>query len=252
MPVWNKEYYQTLEERFDKITDGLADRIDGVINGTVAPAVDDINIGSAKKMSAAILFFDIRDFTSRTGSSDLSKLKETLVMLDCVIPMVMHVIYDNNGIIEKNTGDGVMAIIGLEEDDEVAARKALTAATTIFYLLKKTINPYLTKLGIKKVEARIGIDIGTVLVARIGTNKGTSKHDRSFLTLVGPSANIASKIQNQAGTNEIWVGDQIKVHAESFRQKYFEDVTPSDWDWVYTPSHNKYSIWHFDAYRKDP
>lgn len=251
MPNWNKEYYDSLEEKFEKITDGLADRIDGVINGTIAPAIDDIAIGSAKKMSAAILFFDIRGFTSRTSSSDLSKLKETLIMLDCVIPMVMHIIYDNNGIIEKNTGDGIMAIVGLEDNDNVAAQNALTAATTIFYTLNKMINPYLASLGIKKVDARIGIDVGEVLVARIGTKKGTAKHDRSFLTIVGPTANIASKIQNQAGTNQIWVGDQIMKHAEEYRKSYFKDVTPANWNWIYTPSRNRYSIWHFDAKKKD-
>ncbi len=252
MPKWTKEYYSSLEERFNKITEGLADRIDGVINGTVTPAINDIPIGSARKMRAAVLFFDIRNFTSRTSSAEMPKLKETLIMLDCVIPMVMHIIFDNDGYIEKNTGDGVMAVIGLEEEDESAANKALSAATTIFYTLNNTINPFLKKLGIKEIDARIGIDLGTLLVARIGAHKGTSQQDRSFLTVIGPSANLASKIQNEAGTNEIWVGDLICKNAEEYRKDFFVDVTPKDWTWSYVGTSESYNIWDYNASRKHP
>jgi class 3 adenylate cyclase len=253
MPSWNLEYYKSLQEKFNSITDGLDTRIEKVIDGRTAPALDDITIGSGRKMRAATLFFDIREFSNRNGSADLHSLKKTLVMLDCVIPMVMQIVYDNGGYVEKNTGDGIMALLGVEADDKTAANNALNTATTIFYVLKNIVNPFLTTQKIDPVNARIGIDLGTILIARVGLPSGTSKHQRNFLTAVGPSANLASKIQQEGGTNEIWTGDLIYQNAEEYRKKYFKVKTPANWTWTYAGDENKkYNIWEYDAVRTEP
>lgn len=252
MPTWNLAYLQEVSDKLTTITDGLNDRLDSIVDGRTSPALEDIAIGSGRKMRAAILFFDIRGFTNRTGSADLDKLKETLYMLDCVIPIVMKVIYDHNGYVEKNTGDGVMAIIGSEESDEIAANTALDIATAIFYVLKHIVNPHLESLGIKKVDARIGLDMGTLLITRIGLPTGTSKTKRNFLTAVGPCANLASKIQHMAQTNEIWTGDLIKENCRENRKTHFIDKTPSDWTWSYNKSDRSYKIWNYNAVKVEP
>lgn len=249
MPDWTIQYENSLKEKFGNIHAGLENRIDQVVNGRVAPAINDITIGSGRKFSGAVLFFDIRGFTNRTSSSDIAKLKETLMMLDCVIPMVMNIIYDFNGYVEKNTGDGVMAIIGLEDNDIDACKDAVSVATTIFFALKHIINPYLENLGIQKVDARIGIDYGEVIIARLGLPNGKSQYDRNFLTAVGPSANIASKIQHLAGTNEIFIGDKVYKNIEDYRKEMCEDKTPSDWTWKYSKSKEKYKIYYYSGVR---
>lgn len=253
MPVWNAAYYESLEERFSTITEGLDDRLDAVVDGRIAPSVEDISIGSARRLRAAILFFDIRGFTGRTNTSNLGDLKQALQMLDCVIPMVQHVIYDHGGYVEKNTGDGLMAVIGAESDDQTAANTALDVATISFYVIKNLVNDYLESVGIDKVDARIGIDLGRVLLARIGTPKGSAKQVRSFLTAVGATANIAHRLQTEvAQTNQIFVGDQVKENALEYRQPWFTDQTPGDWTWIYENSFRTYTAWHYHAHRKDP
>lgn len=250
MADWGKDYWKTIKEHFNSNIDGLDDRVESVTDGRVTPSLEDITIGSGRKMRAACLFFDIRGFTKRTSSSNLEKLKETLYMLNCIIPTVMKIIYDYNGYIEKNTGDGIMALIGTEDDDETSAMNAIQASLTIFYTLEHLINPHLETKGIDKVDARIGIDLGQILITRIGLPTGTSKHKRNFLTAVGPTANIASKIQNAADTNEIWVGDQIKQNALDSWQKFFKKKSIEDWIWIYEQSRDKYHVWHLDAYWK--
>jgi adenylate cyclase len=173
-------------------------------------------------------------------------------MLDCVIPIIMKIIYDHNGYIEKNTGDGVMAVIGAEESDEVAANTALDTATAIFYALKHIVNPHLESVGIEKINARIGIDMGTLLFTRIGLPSGTAKTKRNFLTAVGPCANLASKIQNMANTNEIWTGDLIKVNSRENRHLHFIDKTPTDWIWSYNNTNRSYKIWNYNAVKVEP
>ncbi len=252
MPKWDIDYYNSLKERFDNIKDGLDDKLEDIIKGRVAPSLDDIGIGSGRLLRAVTLFFDIRGFSNRTGSSDSNELKKTLLMLDVVIPMVMNIIYDHGGYIEKNTGDGIMAIIGAEKTDEESANDALDISTTIFFILRKLINPYLQSISIEPVNARIGIDMGTLLLSRIGLPTGTSKHQRNFLTAVGPSANISCKIQQMAGTNEIWTGDLINKNAFEYRKKHFVDKTPAGWTWVYSnDSSIPYKIWEYSAVKKE-
>jgi adenylate cyclase len=252
MPVWTNQYWTTLRERFGALTAGLSDRLQAVADGRVAPAVDDIAIGSGRKLRAAMLFFDIRGFSSRTGSADPQALKRTLLMLDNVIPMVMHIIHDHNGYVEKNTGDGVMGIIGADRPDVEAANDSLDAAATIFYALRTLINPFLLPLGIAPVEARIGIDLGTVLLARIGVPTGGARHPRNFLTAVGPSANLACRLQQIAATNEIFVGDNVFRNTTTARADDFTAVTPPNWTWIYEGTNNPYWVWRYNKARMAP
>lgn len=255
MPNWGKDYFQSLSDRFDDLVEGLDDRLEDVVAGRVAPAVDDLTIGSARKLRAAVLFFDIRGFSSRTGSAELNDMKRVLYLLDCVVPMVMHVVYDHGGYIEKNTGDGIMAVIGAEAGttDAEAANAALDVATTSFYMLEHLVNPHLEGEGIEAVNARIGIDLGTLLVARIGLPKGTAKQERSFLTAVGPAANLACHLQQMADTNQIWAGDLVATNARADRQNFFKDKTPEGWTWTYKGQPSRtYNIWHYNAVKTDP
>lgn len=252
MPAWTTGYLNSLRDRFDTATAGLSDRLDAVADGRVAPAIDDIAIGSGRSLRAAALFFDIRGFTARTSSPLPQDLKRTLLMLDCVIPMVMGVIHDHGGYVEKNTGDGVMGIIGAEGSDRTAAKESLDAALTIFYALSHVVNPFLANLGIPAVDARIGIDIGNLLLARIGAPTGGARQSRNFLTAVGPAANIASRLQQLAGTNEILVGDLVWRNARPERQGSFAVATPPGWTWVHLGTTDPYWVWRFTETRRYP
>jgi len=230
----------------------LLRRLDAVAEGRVAPAIDDIIIGSGRKVSACALFFDIRGFTQLTSSDDPVTLKRTLFLLNCVIPAVMRVLYRYGAYVEKNTGDGLMAVLGVDTDAQVTSRNALDACAEIFYVLHHLVNPVLIAQGVPPVDARIGIDMGPMLLARIGLPTGSSAHERSSLTAVGPAANRACKLQGLAGTNEIWCGDSIQRSAPMDKLNLFADVTPADWNWQYTGTAAQYRCWRYDGVVDDP
>ena len=243
MPIWNRAYYGSLSFRFRGITEGLKSRLEGIVAGRVLPSAAAIPIGSARKMNAAVLFFDIRGSSNRSGYV-------ALYTLDIVIPMIMQIVHDHDGYIEKNTGDGVMAIItGMDEKN--ASSGSLEIAMTCFYVLKNLINPHLAALGIPAVDARIGIDFGELLVARIGTPQGSAKQERSFLTAIGDAANIACRLQEQAGTNQIWVGNMLRSLAPQDWQGFFKPVFPAEWTWVISGTTLPYPAWHFSAERPE-
>jgi len=231
----------------------LIRRLEAVANGRVAPAVDNIAIGSGRKVEACVIFFDIRGFTRLTSSDDSDTLRRTLFILNCVIPAVMRVMYRYGAYVEKNTGDGLMAVLGVETNAQATAQNAINAAAEMFYVLHHLVNPVLAAQGIECVDARIGMDMGPLLLARIGLPTGSAAHERSSLTAVGPAANRASKLQGLAGTNEVWCGDSIRNAAPPTTLHLFADVTPHGWEWHYNGNMNApYRCWRYDGEIDDP
>lgn len=150
-----------------------------------------------------------------------------------------------------------MAVIGIGEEPATATNAALSIATSTFYALRKIVNPAMAPLGIPAVSARIGIDFGTILLARVDVSTGTARVERSFLTAVGPAANLACKLQGMAGTDEIWCADLVRQLAWESRHKFFIDVTPASSPWTYYNNAGvnlgiPYKVWHFNAERVDP
>ena len=254
-PSWGSGYYNELVERFANVVAGLDQRLGDVVAGRVAPAVEDIEIGSGRSVRAGVMFFDIVGFSSRTSSAELERAKEALYILDCVIPTMMGIVFDYGAYVEKNTGDGVMAIVGVGRSDADIAQSTLEIGMTWLYALNNLVNPWLGGQGIAPVEARVTIDMGNVILARIGMAKGTAKHDRSFLTAIGSPANLASKLQDTAGANEIATGDLIQRNALPTWQEWFYDVTPMGWTWTWfggPTAGAPYRLWKYTGYWNPP
>ncbi|MEQ1934744.1 MAG: adenylate/guanylate cyclase domain-containing protein [Fimbriimonadaceae bacterium] len=242
---WIRNFVDDLtEECLDSLKNSPQTR-DQVPKGWVTPALEDLTLGGAKEVIAAALFFDIRGFTKRVDSDELDVRLAALATLNAVVTVVSRVIFENGGYVEKNTGDGVMAIVGIEDHDQEAVQTSLIVAMQIFAALKNVVNPVLAAHSIPTVDARIGVDFGKLLIARLGLPTGRSDLGRNFLTAVGATANIACKLQQAAGTNEIWVGDAVRKHCAPDWQGWFEVVTPDDWIWIWTPSGEKYHVWKF-------
>lgn len=251
--TWNKEYYQELCNRFGSIVDTLDDRISAISDGTINPVLEGLAIGSAKKYRASVVFYDICSFSKRVQSSKTEVLNNALITLDVMLPLLINIVFDYGGYVEKNTGDGIMAIFGIGEDDAKIADITLNSMTTMNYVITHIVNPYLKKRSIDPVNGRFGADLGEVYISRIGSSKGRSEHEHSFLTVLGPTANIASHINDLALENQIYVGNNIKKYIVDYRQEFFKDVTPSDWKWIYgDDSSKKYYIWHYNAVKTAP
>ena len=147
------------------------------------PHLAALNIGAAKRMNAAIMFFDFENFTNIT--SRLSP-ENTLMILNVATTTVMRIVREWSGSVEKHTGDGVMAILGTETPyHEIIARDAIEIAQTIKFIMKSDVLPQLVAQGFPPLNFRIGIEMGEVLISRIGLNH------MNFLTAVGSPANRA-------------------------------------------------------------
>lgn len=249
MPSWTSAYEAELRDLFQEITSSLPGRLHQVVTGRTTPALDDLTIGTAREVGATVMFFDIEGSTARTPTGRPGHLRTTLATLNCVIPMISRVVTDHGGYIEKNTGDGLMAIFGPTAS---SADDALDASVTCFYALLEIVNPFLTANGIAPVAARIGIDHGQILLARIGLPTGSADNQRNFLTAIGPAANIAFRLQGLAGTNGICVGDGVRQRASGHRVEHFQAFIPPTWTWVFEGTQDPYWVWKYVARRTAP
>ena len=207
-------------------------------NARTMPDLHSLPIGSAKRMNAAIMFFDFENFTSIT--SHITP-EEVLTILNSSTAMVMRVIKEWHGTVEKHTGDGVMAILGTETTNlALIAQEAIESAQTIRYMMLNEVHPLLQSNGLPLLNFRIGIEMGEVLISRIGFIK------TNFLTAVGSAANRASKLEALAKSNGITIGENLARSLHPYLHRFLIKGDDPKWDWHYDDKVTPYSYYHYN------
>jgi adenylate cyclase len=133
----------------------------------------------------AVLFADIRDFTRVTET----KLPYDVVfLLNRYCGAMGEVIEAAGGRVDKFTGDGVMALFGLDADGPVACRQALAAARAMSVQLV-ALNAALAPDLRAPLAMGIGLHFGPAIVGDMGDGRWRS------LTAVGDTVNTASRLE---------------------------------------------------------
>jgi adenylate cyclase len=143
------------------------------------------NLLVGKKLTTTILFSDIRSFT--TISERLSA-EELVTSLNTYFNIMVSIIIQHKGIIDKFIGDAIMSIFGapvLHEDDPLQA--VLTGLEMLDSL--NGFNKKQVKMGRPIFRIGIGLNTGEVVVGNIGS---TQKLD---YTCIGDAVNLASRLE---------------------------------------------------------
>ena len=143
------------------------------------------NLLVGKKQTTTILFSDIRSFT--TISERLSA-EELVTSLNTYFNIMVTIIIQHKGIIDKFIGDAIMSIFGapvLHDDDPLQA--VLTGLEMLESL--DGFNRKQVKMGRPKFRIGIGLNTGDVVVGNIGS---TQKLD---YTCIGDAVNLASRLE---------------------------------------------------------
>ena len=134
---WNPFFYRKITNYLTQNLRIYLRRLRKIRKGLTMPDLSTLEIGSARRMDVAILFFDLENFT--TTSSKISN-EATLFILNNIIPSLTRIIRHWGGTVEKNTGDGIMAILGTEtRDPQTIAREAVESAMAIRYIMLEEI-----------------------------------------------------------------------------------------------------------------
>ncbi len=139
-----------------------------------------------REVEVAILFSDIRSFTS---FSETSLPYDLVHILNRYFNTVGEEIDKNGGFIDKYMGDGIMAIFGLEKGQKIdPAYLALKSAFDMIDSLKG-FNTYLSRNFDHKFDIGIGIHYGKVVVGNLGN------HKKKSFTAIGDVVNTTSRIE---------------------------------------------------------
>jgi len=148
-----------------------------------------------------IVFTDIVGFTQMANQLRSRRVAQ---ILNQYLSSMSQVIFQAGGTVDKFVGDAVMAIFGAPEDmkPEVQVQQAIHAARQMYERLA-TLNAQWMEEGLTPVQFRCGIHQGTAVVGMFGSE------ERSDYTAIGPSVNIAARLQEVAQPGGILISAAV-------------------------------------------
>ena len=138
-----------------------------------------------KRVEAAVMFSDIRDFTAL---AETQPPEETIELLNTYYALMFDAISGHGGVVTQMMGDGLMSVFGAPLPLPEHEASAVRAAREMIELIGM--------FGVERVAAgkpaiRIGIGIasGTMVAGYAGTNQ------RATYTCIGDTVNLAARLE---------------------------------------------------------
>ena len=214
----------------------IRDRLN-VAAGRIVPTESDLSISTGRRISAAVLFLDICQFSSRRSESE-DEQKLLLAILNLFFSELVKIAEDYSGTVEKNTGDGLMAYFDDSSTDSNGSHRAVACALTMFAAAENLLNPLLVQSGIPRIDFRICIDHGNITIAKMGAARRFSS-----IVAIGTTANIASKMLSVASANQLLLGANAKKALPQLWQTEWTTLHTYHTGWEYTLTKTPYPFY---------
>lgn len=148
---------------------------------------------------ATILFADIRGYTGLTERTDQAVVND---IVSAFQDQCAQAVWAHDGIVNKQMGDGLMAIFNFPIKIERHAAAAVAAATDI----QERCNSMLDRLsgggGRGALGVGVGIHTGVVEIGEFSTF-------RSDFTAIGSPVNLAARLESAAAPGEIVMSPEV-------------------------------------------
>ncbi|MDQ2697113.1 MAG: adenylate/guanylate cyclase domain-containing protein, partial [Pseudomonadota bacterium] len=146
----------------------------------------------SQRLTATVLFTDIRGFTGISENMDPQALMD---WLNVYMEAMSEVITGRGGVINKYIGDAIMAIFGVPiartTDEEIAAdaRNAVDCALAMGEALER-LNAHWQAQGLPQIGMRVGIHTGPLVAGSLGGEQHLE------YTVIGDTVNTASRLES--------------------------------------------------------
>lgn len=172
-----------------------------------AMASDVVRLGGTRQR-VAIVFTDLRSFTSKSESAD----PEALVReLNEYFEHMVRVIRAEGGVVDKYIGDSIMAVFGAPTPRSADAAHAIRAAAGLDRALA-VLNAERGRRGLGPLAHGVGVHVGDVIAGNIGTA------ERAQYTVIGDAVNVAARLESATKDHHVSVlisADAIAAAASS-------------------------------------
>jgi len=142
-----------------------------------------VGLGGERQM-ATILFADIRDFTKMAARMEAERVVE---ILNAYFEAAVAVLFENDGLLDKFYGDGLMAVFGPPRVRSDDAARALRSAARLHEVVRE-LEPVIRE----PLRISVGLATGEVVAGHIGSTR------RLDYTVIGDAVNLASRLQSAA------------------------------------------------------
>ena len=152
---------------------------------TITGSEDELSAGAGSVRDAAILMVDIRSFTATAAKMDPDKVMKILSSYQGI---VVPIIEQNGGRVDKFLGDGILATFGAVNDSETFVADAFRSAQEIVNQVEKHDSEF--QVAGWPNEFRIGVSVasGPITVGVVGSG------NRLEFTVIGDPVNLAVKL----------------------------------------------------------
>jgi class 3 adenylate cyclase/tetratricopeptide (TPR) repeat protein len=161
-----------------------------------------------ERKQVTVMFCDMVGFTA---FSENIGPEDTYTIIDKILEILIHKVHAYEGIVNKMTGDGIMALFGAPIALEDAPQRAIRSAFSIHRELTKFSDKIKKqRKNIPPIKMRIGIHTGPVIVGTIGNDL------RVEFTAVGDTVNLASRVEGLAEPGTTYVSEETFKLTEGF------------------------------------
>lgn len=166
---------------------------------------DQLEAGKGESREAAIVFIDIRGFTTMAAKMPASDVMQILSRYQSrVVPIVQ----EYGGVIDKFMGDGIMATFGIDGHEGAGSVQALRAAERILLDFDRWRTEEPGLIPICDAGIGIGIASGPVAFGAVG------QENRLEITVIGSAVNNSAKLEKHNRA----MGSRLIVAANTYRE----------------------------------
>jgi class 3 adenylate cyclase len=208
-----KRVWASLKQGYE-YEETILDESDNFLRGLVSSRVNMI-----------VMYVDLVGSTDITLSLPEEKVA---IIIRAFAQEMSNVIKQHDGYVLKFVGDAVIGYFIAEALPLVAADNAINCARSMLAVVEKGINPILNQYDYPELKIKIGMDYGKNIIVRYGANK-----EKSHVDILGPTMNIAAKIQSTAYPNQILIGEDVYSRLHPSMQQKFNQVVWTKTKWKY-------------------
>lgn len=177
---------------------------------------------SGRKVTATVLFTDIKNFSSIAENLEAENL---MCWLNEYMEEMATLVLERGGVVDKFIGDSVMAVFGVpfaRTTPEAVASDAVAAVSCALEMASKLrlLNQHWEKQGQPTIAMRVGICTGPVVIGSLGSR------EREDYTVIGDSVNIAARLESfdksiDGGICRILISEETYCHIKGkFATRY--------------------------------
>ncbi len=154
---------------------------------------------AGQRRNVTVLFADLTGYTSLSTRVDSEDLYE---LIQKYTGILANAVYKYEGMVDKFTGDGLMALFGAPIAHENNAELAILAALEMLAEVSKLSEEMKSRLG-SELQVHIGLHTGSVIVGGIGSDMLMN------YTAIGDTVNLSQRLDAIAEGGTILVSEAV-------------------------------------------